>query len=66
MGMDVRAFADLDALSRGALEELLRVMREAIEARGRFLVALGSPALKDTQKWVMAVEAPAKRARRLT
>ena len=40
MDMDARVFADLDALSRGALEELLRVMREAIQSRGRFAVAL--------------------------
>jgi 6-phosphogluconolactonase len=40
MDMDARVFPDLDALSRGALEELLRVMREAINKRGRFAIAL--------------------------
>jgi len=40
MNMDTRVFADLDALSRGALEELLRVMIDAIKARGRFAIAL--------------------------
>jgi len=38
--MDARVFIDLDALSRGALEELRRVMREAMQARGRFAAAL--------------------------
>jgi len=38
--MDARVFADLDALSRGALEEWPRVIRGAIQARGRFEVAL--------------------------
>src|ERR1700733_7211085 len=40
MQMDARVFIDLDALSRGALEELRRVMREALQARGRFAAAL--------------------------
>jgi hypothetical protein len=40
MQMDARVLTDLDALSRGALEELLRVMRGAIQARGLFAVAL--------------------------
>lgn len=40
MDMDARVFPDLDALSRAALEELLRVMREAIKERGRFAIAL--------------------------
>jgi 6-phosphogluconolactonase len=40
MKMDTRVFPDLDALSRAALEELLRAMQEAIKQRGRFAVAL--------------------------
>jgi 6-phosphogluconolactonase len=40
MDIDARVFPDLDALSRGALEELLRAMREAIKERGRFAMAL--------------------------
>jgi len=40
MNMETRVFADLEALSRGALEELLRVMRDAIAQRGRFAIAL--------------------------
>ncbi len=40
MKMDERIFPDLDALSRAALEELLRVLRDAVAARGRFSVAL--------------------------
>lgn len=40
MNMDARVFPDLNALSRAALEELLRVMRDAIKDRGRFAIAL--------------------------
>jgi 6-phosphogluconolactonase len=40
MKMETRVFPDLDALSRGALEELLRVMQDAIKQRGRFAIAL--------------------------
>jgi 6-phosphogluconolactonase len=40
MKMDIRVFPDLDALSRGALEELLRSMHDAIQKRGRFAIAL--------------------------
>jgi 6-phosphogluconolactonase len=40
MKMETRVFADIDALSRGALEELLRVMQDAIKQRGRFAIAL--------------------------
>jgi len=40
MNMETRVFADLDALSRGALEELLRALRDAIVQRGRFAIAL--------------------------
>jgi len=40
MRMETRVFDDLDSLSRGALEELLRVLREAIAQRGRFAIAL--------------------------
>ena len=40
MKMEEKVFPDLDALSRAALEELLRISRDAIAARGRFSVAL--------------------------
>jgi 6-phosphogluconolactonase len=40
MDMNARIFPDLDALSRGALEQLLRAMPEAIKERGRFAIAL--------------------------
>lgn len=38
--MDTRVFPDLDALSRGALDELLRIMQDAVKQRGRFSIAL--------------------------
>jgi 6-phosphogluconolactonase len=38
--MDTRVFPDLDALSRAALEELLRTMRKAVKERSRFAIAL--------------------------
>ena len=40
MKMDTRVFPDIDALNRAALDELLRVMGEAIRERGRFATAL--------------------------
>ncbi len=40
MDMDARVFPDLDALSRGILDELLRAVRVAIAQRGRFSIAL--------------------------
>lgn len=40
MKMETRVFPDIDALSRGALEELLRVMQDAIKQRGRFAITL--------------------------
>lgn len=40
MKMDARVFPDLEALSRAALEELLSIMQDAVEQRGRFAVAL--------------------------
>jgi len=40
MKMDTRVFPDIDALSSGALDQLLRVMQDAIEQRGRFAIAL--------------------------
>jgi len=40
MKMETRVFPDIDALSRVALEELLRVMQDAIKQRGRFVIAL--------------------------
>ncbi len=38
--MDTQVFRDLDALSRAALAELLRTMRDAVKERGRFAIAL--------------------------
>jgi 6-phosphogluconolactonase len=40
MKMETRVFPDIDVLSRGAQEELLRVMQDAIKQRGRFVIAL--------------------------
>jgi 6-phosphogluconolactonase len=40
MKMERRVFPDIDALSRGALEELLCVTQDAIKQRGRFAIAL--------------------------
>ena len=38
--MDERIFADGDALSQGALEEVFRIAREAIDGRGRCAISL--------------------------
>jgi 6-phosphogluconolactonase len=40
MKLDTRIFPDIDALSRGALEEVLRNLHEAVAQRGRFAIAL--------------------------
>ncbi len=40
MKMDTRVFPDLDAVSRAALDEVLRALRDAIKDRGRFTIAL--------------------------
>jgi len=40
MKMETRNFPDLNALSRAALAELLRIAQEAVEQRGRFAIAL--------------------------
>ncbi|MGA3292615.1 MAG: 6-phosphogluconolactonase [Candidatus Acidiferrales bacterium] len=40
MKMDTRVYPDLDALSRGAFNELRRVMDDAVKERGRFTIAL--------------------------
>jgi 6-phosphogluconolactonase len=40
MKMDTQVFPDIDALSRGALDELLRIMDDAVKQRGRFAIAL--------------------------
>lgn len=40
MKMETRVFDDLDALSRGALEETLRILEDAIAQRGRFVISL--------------------------
>ena len=54
--MDTRVFQDGDALSRAALEELLRVMSDAIRDRGRFAIALagGHTPAKLYQMWAQA------------
>ncbi|HXX71890.1 MAG TPA: 6-phosphogluconolactonase [Candidatus Acidoferrum sp.] len=53
MKMDTRVFADIDALSRAALAELLRVMGEAVRERDQFLIALsgGHTPEKLYQSW---------------
>ena len=58
MKMDTRVFSDIDALSRGALEELLRVMQDAIKQRGRFAIALsgGHTPAKLYARWARAAE----------
>jgi len=40
MKINCRVFPDLDALSRVALDELLRIMQDAVRERGRFAIAL--------------------------
>jgi 6-phosphogluconolactonase len=40
MKMDERIFPDLDALSRSALQELLRIVHDAVAQRGRCAIAL--------------------------
>jgi 6-phosphogluconolactonase len=53
MKMNKRVFPDMNALSHGALDELLRIMREAIQQRGRFAIALsgGRTPAKLYQDW---------------
>jgi 6-phosphogluconolactonase len=38
--LDTQVFADIDALSRGALEDMLRILAESVSQRGRFAIAL--------------------------
>lgn len=40
MKMDERVYDDLDALSRAAIEGLLRIAQDAVRQRGRFAIAL--------------------------
>ena len=40
MKMDMRVFPDIEALSRAALDEILRIARDAAAQRGRFAIAL--------------------------
>jgi 6-phosphogluconolactonase len=40
MKMDTRVLPDIDAVSRAALDEVLRVMRDAIKETGKFSIAL--------------------------
>ena len=40
MKLDTRVFPDIDALSRAAVQEMLRVMQDAVKQRGRFVLAL--------------------------
>jgi len=53
MKMNKRIFPDVNALSHGALDELLRILREAIQQRGRFAIALsgGRTPAKLYQDW---------------
>ena len=54
--MDTRVFPDLEAVSRGALDELLRTMHEAVSQRRRFLIALagGRTPAKLYELWARA------------
>jgi 6-phosphogluconolactonase len=56
MKMDGRLFQDGDALSRAALEELLRIVDDAVKERGRFAIALagGHTPAKLYQMWAQA------------
>ena len=51
--MDTRIFPDSDALSRAALDELLRIVSDAVKERGRFSIALagGHTPAKLYQMW---------------
>jgi len=40
MKMETRVFPDLEALSRGALDELMRILKDSVAQRGRFAIAL--------------------------
>ena len=40
MKMDTQIFPNLDALSRAAMDELLRIMNDAVSTHGRFAIAL--------------------------
>lgn len=53
MRMDTRIFQDGDALSRAALEELQRIVSDAVKERGRFAIALagGHTPAKLYQMW---------------
>src|SRR5579862_1897899 len=53
MKMDTRIFEDGDALSRAALDELLRIVSGAVKERGRFAIALagGHTPAKLYQMW---------------
>ncbi|MBZ5695268.1 MAG: 6-phosphogluconolactonase [Acidobacteriia bacterium] len=56
MKMDTRVFPDLEALSRGALDELLKTMGDAVKQRGRFTIALagGRTPAKLYELWARA------------
>src|SRR5580704_16449674 len=62
MKMDTRAFPDLDSLSRAALEQLLRVMQDAVEQRGRFAIALsgGHTPAKLYKLWALSEQQAAQ------
>lgn len=40
MKMDTRVFPDIETLSRAAVEEMMRVLKDAVKQRGRFAIAL--------------------------
>jgi 6-phosphogluconolactonase len=54
--MDTRVFPDIEALSRGALEELLRILQDAVAERERFAIALagGNTPAKLYSLWAQA------------
>jgi 6-phosphogluconolactonase len=41
MEMNERVFENVDALSQGVLDELLRILKDSIEKRGRFVIGMG-------------------------
>lgn len=59
MKMDMRVFPNIEALSRAALDELLRIAQEAVAERGRFAIALsgGHTPAKLYAMWAQADKA---------
>jgi 6-phosphogluconolactonase len=62
MKMDTRIFPDGDALSRAALDELLRIVSYAVKERGRFAIVLagGHTPAKLYQMWAQGEKSGAR------